>query len=122
MSRTTGCGESIDEDDAAAAVERSFGDSAAPDSWLARLLGVIGNRPLVGVTAPSGQPPSIARAFRVDGETAIGDASAGVIGGDAGPLGTVSLRLGFRAESGRGEHPPGVDGLAMNGSGGGASE
>jgi len=71
------------------------------------VLGVF--RPLVGVTEPSCQPPSIIRAMRVDGDTAFGDSGpflARVIGGDTGVFGTVSRRLGLREDSGRFANPP----------------
>ena len=105
MSSTTGGGER------SAAVadekERTVFDDATGFGEIA--LGVIGMREalvgvaLVGVMEPSGQPPSMLRAERADGETIFGDSGplARVMAGDSGVLGTVSLKLGLRAESGR---------------------
>ena len=80
------------------------------------LLGVAG----VGVTAPSGHPPSIERALRVDGETVLGESGpvARLIGGDAGLLGTVSFRFGFMRRPLRGPDCVAGDGVAGVGVGG----
>ena len=114
MSIITGCGDSSGVPEDGVLIDgwplRLLPPAGSGESDARARLGVTGvalpsgdneARPLVGVTAPSGQPPSIRFICRAVGDTAFGERigedrlCSDRIGGESGCCGTVSLRLGF---------------------------